>query len=143
MDFIQLLALFSIIIPLAAAIWFIITLIIYNKTDVSSAKKRKRGILATVFGLIAGVLVFLPFILIVAVAVISQLSGLPLFWGIPIVLTVVFIVLLIRYIKTAGSDKRKRIRGVAAAILGSVTWVMVFTIDILFALLFLGVISAM
>lgn len=143
MDFIEMLAPLAIIVTLAVAVCFIITLIIYKKTDALSAIKKERLVNATVMGIIAGVLVLLPFILVVAVIIGSMSFGLLLIVAIPTALAVAFGVTLKRYIKNSDSDEIKRNRGIKAIIFGSSAWVMMFALDSFLALLLSGVISAM
>lgn len=143
MDFIEMLAPLAIIVTLAVAVCFIITLIIYKKTDASSAIKKERLVNATVMGIIAGALVLLPFILVVAVIIGSMSFGLLLIVAIPTALAVAFGVTLKRYIKNSDSDEIKRNRGIKAIIFGSSAWVMMFALDSFLALLLSGVISAM
>lgn len=143
MDFIEMLAPLSIIVMLVVAVCFIITLVIYKKTDTSSAKKKERLAHAAVFGIIAWLLVLLPFILVIAVIIGSMSFGLLPIVAIPIALAVAFAVALKRYIKNSDSDEIKRNRGIKAIIFGFSAWVMIFVIDSLLALLFSGTISAM
>lgn len=127
-------------VPLVLAVCFIISFVIYKR---SNGEKKKFRNYAIVFGIIAGVLVILPFILVVAVIIGSMAFGLLVIVAIPIALADAFAIMLKRYIKNSDTDEIKRKRGIKAIILGSSAWVMMYALDSFLVFLLSGVISAM
>lgn len=127
-------------VPLVLAVCFVITFIRYKKTG---TEKKEHLINAIVLGIIAGLLVVLPFILVVMVIIGSMSFGLLVIAAPPIVLAVLFAITLKRYLKNSDTDKIKRERGIKATIFGSVSWFMMYALDCFLVFLLSGVISAM
>lgn len=127
-------------VPLVLAVCFIISFVKYKR---SNGKKTECRINATVFGIIAGLLVVLPFIFVVITIIGSMSFGLLPIAVIPIALADVSVIMLKRYIKNSDTAEIKRKRGIKAIIFGFAAWFMMYALDCFLVFLLSGVISAM
>ncbi len=127
-------------VPLVLAVCFIISFVNYKR---SNGEKTEYRVNATVFGIIAGLLVVLPFIVVVLAIIGSMSFGLLPIAVIPIALADVSAIMLKRYIKNSDTDEIKRKRGIKAIIFGFAAWFMMYALDCFLVFLLTGVISAM
>ena len=140
MDLSQWVGLIAAAVPLVLAVWFAITLVKYKK---STDKKQTGLINVAVLGIIAGLVVVLPFIVVVLAIIGSMSFALLPIAVIPIALADVSIIMLKRYRKNSPTEELKRKRGIKAIVFGVISWFMMYALDSFLVFLLSGVISAM
>ena len=127
-------------VPLVLAVCFVISFVNYKR---SNGEKKGRLINTIVLGIIAELLVVLPFIVVVMAIIGSMSFALLPIAVIPIALADASAIMLKRYIKNSDTAELKRKRGIKAFILGSVAWFMMYALDCFLVFMLTGVIFAM
>lgn len=139
MDLFQLMGILVAAVPLVLAVCFTFSLASYkNQTD-----QPRKKINTVVLGIIAGLLVVLPFIFVVLAIIGSMSFGLLPIAVIPIALADLSAIMLKRYIKNSDTAEIKRKRGIKAIIFGFAAWFMMYALDCFLVFLLTGVIFAM